>query len=49
VDTVLVAYVTKRGSTREVAADVARVIRDWEAIEAWADEVVRELAAQFGR
>ncbi len=26
-DTVLVAYATKRGSTREVAADVARVIR----------------------
>jgi menaquinone-dependent protoporphyrinogen oxidase len=27
VETVLVAYATKRGSTREVAADVARVIR----------------------
>ena len=26
-DTVLVAYATRRGSTREVAADVARVIR----------------------
>jgi len=26
-DTVLVAYATKRGSTREVAAEVARVIR----------------------
>jgi menaquinone-dependent protoporphyrinogen oxidase len=27
-DTVLVSYATKRGSTREVAADVARVIRE---------------------
>ncbi len=27
-DTVLVAYATRRGSTREVAADVARVIRE---------------------
>jgi menaquinone-dependent protoporphyrinogen oxidase len=27
-DTVLVAYATKRGSTREVANDVARVIRE---------------------
>lgn len=27
-DTVLVAYATKRGSTREVAFDVARVIRE---------------------
>jgi hypothetical protein len=47
--TVLVAYATKRSFTREVVANVERAIRDWEAIEAWPDEVVRELATQFRR